>query len=73
MSAVGRALGVMVGRVGGRKIQMKIKESNAHEGPRLRSGAELGAKASQEPKALLQHYSFSVQHPHHHGTLRGWN
>lgn len=44
MSAVGRALGVMVGRVGGRQVQIKIKESNAHEGPRLRSGAELGAK-----------------------------
>lgn len=44
MSAVSRALGVMVGRIGGRQVQIKIKESNAHKGPRLRSGIELGAK-----------------------------
>lgn len=36
--------GVTVGNVGGRQIQIKIKESNTHQGPPLRSGTELGAK-----------------------------
>lgn len=48
-----QVLGVKVGRVGGKQIQMKKKESNTLKGPPLRSGTELEQRACPEPAALF--------------------